>query len=84
MTSKKRETPDSDKQAPSEPAAAPPERVDPTRLHWPRVEFLPGRVPGSRRIDTYSTVCPGCGARLDFWACEALCHHCGLKFTCDE
>ena len=34
--------------------------------------------------DEYSSVCPGCGYTLDFWACEALCHHCGLKFTCDE
>ena len=34
--------------------------------------------------DRHSNICPGCGGRLDFWACEALCHHCGLKFTCDE
>ena len=34
--------------------------------------------------DRESDICPGCGSRLDFWACEALCHNCGLKFTCDE
>tara|TARA_Y100000588_G_scaffold266943_1_gene281994 strand:- start:411 stop:611 length:201 start_codon:yes stop_codon:yes gene_type:complete len=34
--------------------------------------------------DRYSSVCPGCEGTLDFWACEALCHYCGLKFTCDE
>ena len=34
--------------------------------------------------DRYSNICLGCGGRLDFWACEALCHHCGLKATCDE
>ena len=34
--------------------------------------------------DRHSDICPGCGGRLDFWACEALCHHCGLKFTCDK
>ena len=34
--------------------------------------------------DRNSDICPGCGGRLDFWACEALCHYCGLKFTCDE
>lgn len=34
--------------------------------------------------DKDSDVCPGCGRRLVFWACEAVCHHCGLKFTCDE
>lgn len=34
--------------------------------------------------DRYSSVCPGCRGTLDFWACEALCHYCGLKFTCDE
>ncbi|NKB72735.1 MAG: hypothetical protein GKR89_37160 [Candidatus Latescibacteria bacterium] len=35
-------------------------------------------------VDRNSNICPGCGYRLDFWACEALCHNCGLKFTCDE
>ena len=35
-------------------------------------------------IDKESDICPGCGSKLDFWACEALCHNCGLKFTCDE
>ena len=34
--------------------------------------------------NNYSHVCPACGGHLDFWACEALCHYCGLKFTCDE
>ena len=34
--------------------------------------------------DRNSSLCPGCGGRLDFWACEAICHYCGLKFTCDE
>ena len=34
--------------------------------------------------DKDSDVCPGCGRRLVFWACEAVCHYCGLKFTCDE
>ena len=34
--------------------------------------------------DRESDICPGCGGQLDFWACEALCHNCGLKFTCDE
>ena len=34
--------------------------------------------------DRNSNLCPGCGGRLGFWACEALCHNCGLKFTCDE
>ena len=34
--------------------------------------------------DRYSNICLGCGGRLDFWAYEALCHHCGLKATCDE
>ena len=32
--------------------------------------------------DRNSDICPGCGGRLDFWACEAP--YCGLKFTCDE
>jgi len=45
---------------------------------------LRGRVPGSHLIDSSSDVCPGSGNRLDFWACEAVCHLCGLKFTCDE
>lgn len=35
-------------------------------------------------VDRDSDICPGCGGQLDFWACEALCHNCGLKFTCDE
>ena len=34
--------------------------------------------------DVVGYVCPACGGHLDFWACEALCHYCGLKFTCDE
>ncbi len=34
--------------------------------------------------DRESDICPGCGGQMDFWACEALCHNCGLKFTCDE
>jgi hypothetical protein len=43
----------------------------------------PVRVPGSHLADDGSDVCPGCGGRLDFWACEAICHDCGFKFTCD-
>lgn len=80
MASKKQVPEDDDKEA----AADEPSFVDPSRLNWPRVEFLAGRVPGSRQIDTRSKVCPGCGGPFDFWACEALCHRCGLKFTCDE
>jgi hypothetical protein len=34
--------------------------------------------------DGESSVCPACGGWLDFWACEVVCHNCGLKFTCDE
>jgi hypothetical protein len=34
--------------------------------------------------DKNSDICPGCGRKLIFWACEAVCHYCGLKFTCDE
>ena len=34
--------------------------------------------------DKYSDICPACSKRLEFWACEAICHYCGLKFTCDE
>ena len=31
--------------------------------------------------DRNSSFYPGWGGRLGFWACEAICHHCGLKFT---
>jgi len=74
MASKKRGTAAADKKPPAEPA----------HQGWPEAERLRGRVPGSHLIDSSSDVCPGCGNRLDFWACEAVCHLCGLKFTCDE
>ena len=47
-------------------------------------EGKPDRAEPTNLEDRNSNICPGCGGRLDFWACEALCHHCGLKFTCDE
>mgnify|MGYP003132258287 CR=1 FL=1 len=34
--------------------------------------------------DSSCSVCPACYEVLDFWACEALCHTCGVKFTCDQ
>ena len=47
-------------------------------------EGEPDKAEPTNLEDRNSNLCPGCGGRLDYWACEALCHHCGLKFTCDE